>query len=381
MARTDSDGQVLSMLYVEDEAKSREMLSEILHFHYPDVLLFVSENGEAGIESFNRHKPDIVITDINMPVTNGIRMATEIKSLSPTTEIIVLTAHSDTQYLLQAIEIGINHYILKPIDVERIFKVVDKAIAIIRARRLITEQNKKIRDLNAELVKNAAELELANKELASFDYSVAHDLRSPMVTISGLTQLLLDRHASKLDEEGKSYLRLLNLEVLRISRLVGVMLQFSVNVRKHVDKKWTCLTGIANEIMVILLAQEPRCNVTFCIAEGINGYCDPDLLRIVLENLLGNAWKYSANRGAARIEFGTINTEEDLVYFVRDNGAGFDQQESETLFIPFQRLQCDDSVEGFGVGLATAHRIIQRHGGKLWAEGEKGKGATFYFTL
>ena len=381
MPATDSHAHCISLLYVEDELSSREMLSEVIRYRYPDVRLFIAENGKAGIESFKRYQPEIVITDVNMPITNGIRMAAEIKSLCPATEIIVLTAHTNTHYLLQAIEIGISHYILKPVDFEQLFKVIDKALAIIRSERVIASQNDVILNLNAELAQKAAELELANQELESFNYTVAHDLRSPMVNINGFSQLLLHMHDSKLDELSKGYLQIINWEIIRMNNLIGALLKFSVHSRKQVVKKWTNLSRIAVEIMDNLLAHEPQRQMTICIAEEINGYGDPDLLRIVLENLLGNAWKYSAKKDYARIEFGTINKEEDLVYFVRDNGAGFDQQESEKLFVPFQRLQSDDEIEGFGIGLATAYRIIQRHGGRIWADGEKGKGATFYFTL
>ncbi len=381
MVTAEPAGHGLSLLIVEDEADSREMLSEIIRHRYPDLLLIVAVNGEAGIESFKRHQPEIVITDINMPLINGIRMAAEIKELSPSTNIIALTAYSNTKYLLQAIEIGINYYILKPIDIEQIFTVLDKALAIIRSKKVIAWQHYVIRELNTELSRKTAELEMANKELESFDYSVAHDLRSPMVTISSLSRRLLDTQDGALDDESKAHLQVINRESTRMNSLVAALLKFSTHSSKPANKKWTDLSGIANEIRDNLLAQKSGRRVTFGIAEGVCGYCDPDLLRIVLENLLGNAWKYSAKKDAARIEFGTINREEDLVYFVRDNGAGFDPQESGNIFTPFQRLLCDDPVEGSGIGLATVSRIILRHGGRIWAEGEKGKGATFYFTL
>lgn len=381
MAASDPADYVVSILFVEDEPDARKMLQDIIRHRFPDVRLLLAESGEVGLESFKRHQPDIVITDINMPVINGIRMAAEIRSLCPSTEIIALTAYSNTQYLIQAIEIGIRNYILKPIDLRLFLAALEKVLSIVRSKRLITWQECMIRDLNTELVRKAAELEAANKELESFDYTVAHDLRSPMVTISGLSKRLLETQAVALDDESKAHLRVIHRECDRMNCLVASLLKFSTHSRKHADKKWTCLSGIANEIRDNLLAQEPERRVTFCIAEGIYGYGDPDLLRIVLENMLGNAWKYSAKTVDARIEFGTINREDDLVYFVRDNGTGFDPQESDNIFSPFQRLLSDDPVEGSGIGLATASRIILRHGGKVWAEGERGKGATFYFTL
>jgi two-component system, sensor histidine kinase and response regulator len=381
MGTVDPVGHGISLLYVEDEPDSRKMFSEIIGHHYPDVRIFVAENGEAGLESFKRNRPEIVITDINMPVTDGIRMATEIKSLSPTTEIIALTAYTSTQHLLQAIEIGISHYILKPIDMEQIFKVIDKALALIRSERAIARQNEVIRNLNAELVKKAAELEMANQELESFNYTVAHDLRGPLAVISGYSQVLLDMHASELDDDGKEYLKLINRGIFRMSNLTGALLKFSVHSRKQLVKRLINLSAMVNEIKGNLMGLELGRQVDFCIAEGVKGYGDPDLLRIVLENLLGNAWKYTVNKNDARIEFGTINKEEDIAYFVRDNGPGFEQQDAEKLFVPFHRLHRDDEIEGLGIGLSTVYRIIQRHGGRIWAEGEKDKGAVFFFTL
>lgn len=381
MPNTDVEDSGISLLYVEDEPVTRELICEIIGRRYPDLRLLVAVNGEEGIRTFKANRPELVLTDINMPVVNGLRMAEEIKSLSPATEIIALTAHSNPEHLLQAIEIGISHYILKPIDIEQIFRVIDKSLDLIRTQRVIAHQNRVIRELNTELAEKAEELQSANQELESFNYTVAHDLRSPMVTISGFSQILLERYASDMDDAGKEYLQIINNSIDRMNNLIEALLKFSMCQRKQIVKKWTSLTAIAYEVRDGLLMQDPLRHVTFSIDEGINGYCEPGLMLIVLENLLGNAWKYSTKKDDALIEFGTINKDEDQVYFVRDNGAGFDQQDSARLFAPFQRLHYDDEIEGLGIGLATVSRIIQRHGGRVWAEGEKGKGATFYFTL
>lgn len=369
------------MLYVEDEPDSRELLSDIIRCRYPDVRIHVANNGDSGLESFKKYHPEIVITDINLPVTDGIRMATEIKFLSPVTEIIALTAYSNTQHLLKAVEIGISHYILKPIDTEQIFRVIDAALSLIRSRRAIDRQNEMIRKLIAELAQKAGELEIANHELEAFNYTVAHDLRTPMTAISGFAQVLLSNHASNLDSTGKEYLLVINREILSINNLISALLKFSLYSKKNVQKSWTDFSSMVNEIRDKLLSQEPARRVDFFINERIYGFCDSNLMRIVLENLFSNAWKYTAMRDNARIEFGTITTEEDLVYFVRDNGVGFEQKDSEKLFSPFQRLKTETEFEGFGIGLSTAYRIIHRHGGRIWANGETGKGATFYFTL
>ena len=381
MPLIDTDKQCISILYVEDVPDSRDMLADIMRYRYPDVQLFVADNGETGIELFTRYKPDIVVTDINMPINDGLSMASEIKSLVPSTEIVVLTAYSETKHLIRAIEIGVGHFIQKPIDTEKFFKVINKAIALVRSEREILRQNKMIRLLNAELVKKTGELELANKELKSYDYSVAHDLRSPMVTIRDLSQRLLDMYADNLDSAGMGCIQAIHQEAVRMNSLVETLLRFSIRARKYPEKKRANLSDMVQEISRKLLDKEPYRQVMFSVEEGVNGYCDPDLIRIILENLIGNAWKFSTVKDNVQIEFGTLNNEADLVYFVRDNGAGFDESDSEKIFAPFQRLQSDGQVDGFGIGLATSYRIIHRHGGRIWAEAEKGKGATFYFTL
>lgn len=379
MAANDTESKI-SILYVEDERETREALSEIIHRLYPDIRLLLCQNGASGIASFKLHRPEVVITDINMPLTNGIQMAAEIKKISPGTEIIVVTAYSNTPYLLEAIEIGISHYLLKPVDINNISRVIDKALVIIRAQREIERQNLVIRDLNAELTKKTAALETLNSDLQSFNYSIAHDLRLPIATIN-VSQMLLDMSEEELSDASKRYLQVIRREISRMDQMIGTLLKFSVQSQRPVMKSWTSLTDIALQIKETLLNQEPERQVTFSIAEGISGFCNSELMQIVLQNLFINAWKYTSKKDDARIEFGAIDKDEDLVYFVRDNGVGFDQQDSEKLFIPFQRLQIDDEVQGIGIGLATAAKIIERHGGRISAEGVKGEGAVFYFTL
>jgi signal transduction histidine kinase len=377
----DQDNHLVTLLYVEDDSDSRAEFIEIMCIRYPDLQLLVAVNGKEGLTSFKQNHPEIVVTDINMPVMNGIDMSAEIRAINPATEIIVLTAYSDTSYLMQAIEIGISNFIMKPTNVEQLFKVIDKALVRFKSERENARQNKLILDLNTELVRKTGELESANQELAAFDYTIAHDLRSPMVNISGFSQLLLDHHASVLDDDGKRHLQIIIKETNRLNKLIESLLEFSVQTRKRVHKTWTCLSEIAHEVRANFLVQEPGRHATFCIAEGVNGFGDPNLLWVVLQNLLGNAWKFTLNKDDALIEFGSTCKGDELIYFVRDNGPGFDQLDSEKLFAPFHRIQNNDAIEGFGIGLATARKIIVRHGGKIWAEGEPGKGAAFYFTL
>ncbi len=374
-------GNRISLLYVEDEQGTRETLTKIISHRYPELDIFVCRDGREGLESFRQYHQQIVLTDINMPLTNGILMASEVRKISRGTEIIALTAFAHTDYLLQAIEIGISHYILKPVDVKQIFKVLDKTIAFIRSEQELARQNKIIHELNKELSQKKIELETANLELESFNYTVAHDLRTPMVAISGFAQILLEKYDSTPAEVCKEYLQIINKEIIRISSLIDILLKFSMYSRKNVTKSITDLSGIANEISADLISQDPGRKVDFDIEEEVKCFADPNLMRVVLENLLGNAWKYTGNKQRARIEFGTVSKEEDLLFFVRDNGDGFDPEEAKNLFTPFHRLESAEKIEGFGIGLATVERIIQRHGGRVWAEGAKGEGAVFFFTL
>jgi len=225
------------------------------------------------------------------------------------------------------------------------------------------------------------ELEEANKELEAFSYSVSHDLRAPLRSIDGFSQVLLEDYADKLDDQGKDYLRRIRAASLRMSQLINDLLTLSRVTRAEIHFEEVDLTTIVENIAAELKERQPDRNVKFIIAQNVKAYGDSHLLRIVLENLLDNAWKFTSKHKDAVIEFGAKECEGKRVYFVRDDGAGFDMAYVDKLFVPFQRLHEQDEFEGTGIGLATVQRIVHRHGGKVWAEGEVEKGATFYFTL
>jgi len=248
----------------------------------------------------------------------------------------------------------------------------------------ITERvraEEKIEILNTNLAARASDLEAANRELESFGYSVTHDLRKPLTIINGYCQVLRELCADKLDEQCKSYIEEAYNGTLRMSDLIDALLRFSMLASKELRREEVDLSGVARSAAGELRLAEPERPVTLKIAEGIKVNGDADLLKIVLDNLLGNAWKYTKNRQDAVIEFGAAETADETVFFVRDNGIGFNMADAEKMFAPFQRLTVPAEYKGHGIGLATVHRIIQRHGGRIWAEGEPGKGAVFYFTL
>lgn len=232
-----------------------------------------------------------------------------------------------------------------------------------------------------ELKKAKAAAELANRELEAFSYSVAHDLRAPLRAISGFSEILLGEHKEALDERGQEYLRRMAAAAERMGHLIDALLGLSRVTRTEPRKERVDLSKIAGSVIENLRVASPDRKVDVVIPEGIVTVGDPQLLRAVLENLLGNAWKFTSKRDGARIELGVTKADGKPAYFVTDNGAGFDMSYAGKLFAPFQRLHAQTAFPGTGIGLATVQRIVHRHGGRIWAESEAGKGATFFFTL
>ncbi len=248
-----------------------------------------------------------------------------------------------------------------------------------RAEQAILELNE---TLERRVTERTTELEAANKELEAFSYSVSHDLRAPLRGIDGFSQALLDRYADKLDDKGKHYLQRIRAGTQRMGELIDDLLQLSRVTRSEMRRTPVDLSALAQEIAQELQQTQPSRQVEWAIAPGLIVDGDARLLRIVLENLLTNAWKFTSSRLHSRIELDVLPQEENkLAYFVRDNGAGFDMIHANKLFGPFQRLHNTSQFPGTGIGLATVQRVIHRHGGQVWAQGALDVGATFYFTL
>ncbi|PYX93092.1 MAG: PAS domain-containing sensor histidine kinase, partial [Acidobacteria bacterium] len=246
-----------------------------------------------------------------------------------------------------------------------------------KVTRDMTERKK----IEEEVRIRNAQLEAANKELEAFSYSVSHDLRAPLRAIDGFSLAVLEDYQDKIDAEGRAHLERIRAAAGRMGQLIDDMLQLARIARAEMVRDKVNLSRLAQEIASQLQASEPKRQTTFVIQPGLMVEGDRALLRVVLQNLLDNAWKFTGHQLHARIEFGIQKQDSGQVYFVRDNGAGFEMQYANKLFGVFQRLHRQSEFTGTGVGLATVQRIIHRHGGRIWAEGATGQGATFYFVL
>ncbi|MCI0717868.1 MAG: PAS domain S-box protein, partial [Acidobacteria bacterium] len=264
-----------------------------------------------------------------------------------------------------------------PLELSLSTWMVAGEVAFTGLMRDITERKR----YQEELRERSVQLEAANKELEAFAYSVSHDLRAPLRAIHGFSQALLQDCADKLDDIGRNYLQRVCRAAERMAALIDDLLNLSRVTRAEIQRETVDLSAAAHTIAFELEAREPHRSVEFNIAERLVATGDPRLLGLALHNLLDNAWKFTAKRSRARIALGVEERNGRPTYFVRDNGAGFDMAYAGKMFGAFQRFHALTEFPGTGIGLATVQRIIHRHGGEIWAEGEVDKGATFYFTL
>jgi two-component system sensor histidine kinase/response regulator len=363
-----ASGQSVKLLLVDDHPENLLALEAILEA--PGQELVLARSGSEALRHLLQHDFAAIILDVMMPEMDGFETAALIRQRerSRYTPIIFLTALGRSEEaLFRGYDVGAVDYLVKPI-VPAVLK--SKVAVFVQLKR----QSEMLEAKNIELNSMIHELE-------AFSYTVAHDLRAPLARIDGFSQALLELQNDRLDDEGRRYLHRVRAGTQRMCRLVDDLLMLSQVSRMEMRRERVDLSAMARSIVADLRQREPDREVEFIIHPNLSVLGDADLLNSALFNLFDNSWKFTGKHQAARIEFGEVEKDGEWVFFVRDDGAGFDMASSDRLFQAFQRLHSSSEFAGSGVGLATVARIVKRHGGRLWAEGALERGATFYFSL
>ncbi len=248
-------------------------------------------------------------------------------------------------------------------------------------KRIEEERQRYGQQLESTVAERTRELQEVNREMEAFSYSVSHDLRAPLRAVNGFGQALIEDFGDQLDEEARGYIERMRNASTRMGQMIDGLLDLSRVTRREINPEVVDCSALATELAELVAGSDPERRVEWRIQRGMIARADPTLLRILMQNLFQNAWKFTVERDPAIIEVGRIDSEEGTAFFVRDNGIGFEPEDARTLYQPFQRLHRGDRYEGSGIGLATVQRIVHRHSGRIWAEGKPGEGAAFYFTL
>jgi signal transduction histidine kinase len=376
IARTDlvrSDGRM------PGETRARSHPARILLADdNPDLLTYIAglltpqyeveavADGQVALERARVQPPALIVSDVMMPHLDGFGLLKALRAHPETRTIpvILLSARAGEEAAVEGLEAGADDYLMKPFSARELLARVRTHLELAWVRR-----------------EWAQELEQANKELEAFSYSVSHDLQAPLRVIDGFSAALLEDYAGTLDAQAHHYLQRIRENTKRMIALIGDLLHLSRVSQTPLQKEPIHLTELARRVVTELSRREPARQVAFEIAEGLTARGDPRLLLIVLENLLGHAWTFTAKQPDAHITFGREEAADAFIFYIKDNGAGFDMAYADRLFGPFQRLHSTSEFEGTGIGLATVRRIITRHGGRIWPQADINQGATFFFTL
>lgn len=357
----DSETDVL--LIQDAFADSAGPAPEVVYARRLHEALEISRNGQFSA----------ALLDLGLPDSTGLDTFIKFHQGAPRLPVLVLTGLEDESVGAEAITKGAQDYLVKG---------QLPASLLMRSIRYAIERQHFYQELDDRVRERTAQLAAANMELDSFCHAVSHDLRAPLRSITGFSELLDKGHRHALDEEGRRFLDRILRGCERMGELIDDLLALSRVNRQEMVFAAVDLGKLAGEIMESLKQDDPKRAVDLVIDEDMRVQGDDRMLRIAMENLLGNAWKFTSKTDGARIEVGHTKGENDeIIFHVRDNGAGFDMRYAAKMFTVFHRLHHEEDFPGTGVGLATVQRIIHRHGGKIWAAGTPGKGATIYFTV
>jgi two-component system sensor histidine kinase/response regulator len=379
----------VNILLVDDQPANLVALEAMLQGLGQNLIR--AESGREALKWLLTHEFAVILLDVKMPEMDGFETATLIRERDKSrhTPILFLTAADRSQdHAVRGYAVGAVDYLVKPVVPEFVrskvavfVELAKKSEQLRRQALLLVESEQASRELaetRAELVRD---LEHKNRELESFSYAVSHDLRAPLRRIDSFSRAILESQGERLDDPGRRYLDRVREASQQMSQLIDDVLYLSRVTRADLREQDVDLSELATLILSRLQESEPARKVDIKVRPGVVVTGDGQLLRIALENLLENAWKFTGKQPDSRVEFGVTQASGEPTYYVRDNGAGFDMTYADRLFVPFQRLHAQGEFPGSGIGLATVQRIIHRHGGQVWAEGLVGQGATFQFTL
>jgi signal transduction histidine kinase len=369
----------VNILVVDDDSTKRFALKTILAPLGENVV--EASSGADGLRQLLRQEFAVVLLDVRMPMMDGFETAQLIRQRprSELTPIIFVTALDQAETDMgRGYDLGAVDFVFAPVVPAILRAKVAVFVELYRAQQELRRYRSQLEVLVEE---RTTALTAINRELEAFSYSVSNDLRAPLLAFDGMSKALLEDYGNKLDKKAKDYLQRMRRASQRMTSVFDGLQSLFRLTSGEIHREPVDITGLSKEVVREIRAEEPSRKVKVEIAEGMRGSGDKRLVRILLANLLNNAWKFTASEQEPRIEVGTEIVDGESRVFVRDNGVGFDMIYVHRLFGAFQRLHSQSDFEGAGIGLATARRIINRHGGRIWAEGSVGEGATFYFVL
>ena len=379
----------VNILLVDDQPANLVALEAMLQGLGQNLIK--AESGREALKWLLTHDFAVILLDVKMPEMDGFETAGLIRQREKSrhTPILFLTAADNSQtQAVRGYAVGAVDYLVKPVVPEIVRSKVAVFVELAKKNELLRRQadllarsEQAALELAAARAELVQDLEHKNRELESFSYAVSHDLRAPLRRIDSFSRAVLESHGERLDEDGRRFLTRIREASQQMSQLIDDVLYLSRVTRAELREQEVDLSSLVEIILSRLREAEPARTVQVKIRPALIVTGDGQLLRIALENLLENAWKFTGQQPDPCIEFGVTHVASEPTYFVRDNGAGFDMTYVDRLFGPFQRLHGHTEFPGSGIGLATVQRIIHRHGGRVWAEGLVGQGATFYFTL